>query len=206
VKLSFISVGILSLALAANLAAQADTPMQVHYAANLAAADSFVNITNTGASGGNICVNIYTFSPDEQLISCCSCVVTPNALASLSVRQDLISNTMAPAVPASVVVKLLATTGGACNAAVPGALANGMAAWGTTVHWATSVRNDSLLAATESVKTGSPRSLRVRPKSFESAPFAASFSPMEAVTASAGRAAQAPSVPVQNNPTVTAMF
>ncbi len=115
----------------------ADSPFQVRYASNVGPTtpgDSVVNITNTGAAGGNICVNVYTFSPDEQLISCCSCVVTPNALVSLSVKNDLISNTLTPAVPGSVVVKLLGTTGGACNAATPGTLAAGMAAWGTTIH------------------------------------------------------------------------
>lgn len=115
--------------------ASADSPMQVRYAANLAAGDSVVNVTNTGATGGNICVNVYTFSPDEQLISCCSCVVTPNGLVSLSARADLISNTLTPAVPGSIVVKLLASANAAnCNAAAPGALVPGMAAWGTTIH------------------------------------------------------------------------
>ena len=54
----------------------ADTPFQVRYASNLAIGDSVVNITNTGASStvafptqnGNICANVYVFSPDEQLI------------------------------------------------------------------------------------------------------------------------------------------
>jgi hypothetical protein len=101
-----------------------------------------INITNAGTQntvGGaltNICANVYTFSPDEQLISCCSCVVTPNALVSLSVRNDLISNTLTPAVPNSIVVKLLATSGTSCNASnAPAAnLAAGMRAWGTTLH------------------------------------------------------------------------
>ena len=116
----------------------ADSPFQVRYAANLALGDSVINIRNTGATGGNICVNVYTFSPDEQEVSCCSCTVTPNALVSLSVDRDLISNTLRPAHPASVVVKLLATSGGSCNAATAGsgasALAPGLAAWGTTIH------------------------------------------------------------------------
>ena len=116
----------------------ADSPFQVRYAANLALGDSVINITNTGATGGNICVNVYTFSPDEQEVSCCSCNVTPNALVSLSVDRDLISNTLTPAHPTSVVVKLLATSGGSCNAATAGsgasALAPGLAAWGTTIH------------------------------------------------------------------------
>ncbi len=112
----------------------ADSPFQVRYASNLTAGDSVINITNSGATGGNICVNVYAFSPDEQEVSCCSCVVTPNGLVSLSAKRDLISNTLTGVVPASIVVKLLSTTGGACNAATPGALATGMAAWGTTLH------------------------------------------------------------------------
>jgi hypothetical protein len=112
----------------------ADSPFQVKYASNLAAGDSVFNITNTGATNANICVNVYTFSPDEQLVACCSCVVTPNALVSLSARNDLISNTLTPAVPGSIVVKLLSTAGGACNAATPGAIVPGLAAWGSTIH------------------------------------------------------------------------
>ena len=131
----------------------ADSPFQVRYASNLAIGDSVVNITNTGARGGvafqsgttaniggSICANVYTFSPDEQLISCCSCPVTPNGLVSLSARNDLISNTLTPGVPTSIVIKLLATVpvGGSCtnSAAAAGraTLAPGMAAWGTTIH------------------------------------------------------------------------
>src|SRR5690349_2396438 len=129
-----------------------DGPFQVRYASNLSVtgADSVVNITNSGARGaglasgtsasttGALCVNVYTFSPDEQLISCCSCPVTPNGLVSLSAKTDLISNTLTPAVPTSIVIKLLASTpvGGSCasSAASPGALASGMLAWGTTIH------------------------------------------------------------------------
>jgi uncharacterized repeat protein (TIGR01451 family) len=125
---------------------------QVRYASNLGVGDSVIDITNTGASStiafptqnGNICANAYVFSPDEQLISCCSCVVTPDGLASLSARNDLISNTLTPAVPTSIVIKLVASAGTVtagvttCNASTvtPAsiALAAGLAAWGTTLH------------------------------------------------------------------------
>ncbi|MGI8992271.1 MAG: hypothetical protein ACR2I2_22170 [Bryobacteraceae bacterium] len=108
---------------------------QVRYASNLSIGDSFINITNTGANStipfptqnGNLNVNVYVFSPDEQLISCCCCPVTPDGLASLSVRNDLISNTLTPGVPTSVVAKLVATD-------PTGNLAPGLAAFGTTLH------------------------------------------------------------------------
>jgi hypothetical protein len=131
-----------SLALATVAFAQ-DDAFQVRYASNLNIGDSVINVTNTGTSGtagafgqisGNICVNVYTFDPAEELVSCCSCSVTPNGLQSISVRGSLTSNPLTPAIPTSVVIKLLATAGGACNASAPGALAAGMRAWGTTIH------------------------------------------------------------------------
>ncbi len=127
-----------------------DTAFQVRYAANLNLGDSVINITNSGARGaglaagvsanttGALCVNVYAFSPDEQMISCCSCPVTPNGMVSLSARQDLISNTLTPAQPTSIIVKLLASApvGGSCtgSAASPGPLTSGMLAYGTTIH------------------------------------------------------------------------
>ena len=135
-----------------------DTSFQIRYAANLTSGDSVINLTNTGANGaslngpgfggatGNICVNVYAFSPDEQLVSCCSCLITPNGLVSLSVNNDLVSNTLTGVRPNSVVVKLVNTLAGATGTGTSctnsAALANqaafpivpGMLAWGTTVH------------------------------------------------------------------------
>jgi hypothetical protein len=154
----FVAIMLCSMvALAQNVIAQdpQDTPFQVHHASNLAIGDSVVNFTNTGANvpvltggaavtdPGNLCVNVYTFSPDEQLISCCSCLVTPDGLQSLSARNDLISNTLTPGVPTSIVIKLVgsktpAGTLASCNASTVGTTGNtrapGLAAWGTTIH------------------------------------------------------------------------
>src|SRR5262249_30538002 len=115
-----------------------DASFQVKTFANLQPAtnpDGVINITNSGANGGNLSVAVYGFSPDEQLISCCCCVVTPNALVSLSARRDVATNTLTPAVPSSIVVKLVSFIG-ACNAAsVTGeALRPGLLAWGTAIH------------------------------------------------------------------------
>jgi len=149
-KLRYLSIFAATVLCSVAAFAQAgDGPFQVRYASNLAVGDSVVNITNTGAGStvafptqnGNICANVYTFSPDEQLISCCSCLVTPDGLASLSSRNDLISNTLTPGVPTSIVVKLLGSTGttaASCNASTVGTGTNvltyGLAAWGTTIH------------------------------------------------------------------------
>jgi hypothetical protein len=135
-----------------------DTPFQVRYAANLAAGESYIDITNTGANGapfsgpgfggaaGNICVNVYAFDPGEELISCCSCLVTPDQTVNLGVNRDLTVKTLTGVQPSSVTVKLLATlagsggTGSSCtNSAANVGLAStiivsGMAAWGTTLH------------------------------------------------------------------------
>ena len=117
---------------------------QVRYASNLNKGDSVINITNTGSDEphDNICVNVYTFDPSEEMVSCCSCLVTPNALVSLSVQGDLISNTLSPSTPTAAVIKLLATRppdevtcnpGTSLGSAVE-VLAPGMRAWGTTLH------------------------------------------------------------------------
>jgi hypothetical protein len=119
-----------------------DTPFQIRYAANLNIGDAYVDITNTGASSvggntGNICANLYTFDPAEELISCCTCSVTPNGLQSLSVLKSLISNPLTPAIPTSVVIKMLGSIG-PCNASTVGTgtnlLTTGLLAWGTTLH------------------------------------------------------------------------
>ena len=125
---------------------------QVGYASNLSVGDSYVNLTNVGApplisfnqgnaapaQPANLCANVYTFSPDEQLISCCSCPVTPDALVSLSARNDLISNTLTPAVPTSIVIKVVGSSGPVCNASTVGTISNffapGLAAWSSTIH------------------------------------------------------------------------
>ena len=80
-----------------------------------------MNLSNSGFQGGffgalpattgNIWYT-YVFDPQEEEIGCCACLVTPNGLNSLSVKSDLISNNLTPAVPTSVVIKLVASQPG----------------------------------------------------------------------------------------------
>jgi hypothetical protein len=116
-------------------------------------------VSNTGANGaplggpgfggaqGNICVNAYAFESDEQLVSCCSCLVTPNGLIRMGVNTNLLSKPKLGPAPTSVLVKLVATlaggngTGTSCNysAALAGTAGaplapSGLVAWRTTLH------------------------------------------------------------------------
>ena len=131
-----------------------DSAFQIKYVSNLAIGDSVINFSNAGTSSdtafvtpggaqnGDVCANVYAYSPDEQLVSCCSCNVTPNALNSLSAKNDLASNTLTPIIPSALVIKLLVTAGGtsctASSAATAGdathPLLAGLLAWGTTIH------------------------------------------------------------------------
>jgi hypothetical protein len=139
----------------------AQVSFQTRYTSNLInGGDAVINITNSGASAtallppgqttpqnninGDICVNIYTFAADEQEVACCSCLVTPNALWSASVKTALLNSTLTPSFPNEVVIKLISSapivTGGAetCNPATVGApnsaLSDGLLAWGTSTH------------------------------------------------------------------------
>jgi hypothetical protein len=136
--LSKITLGVALLSAAAF--AQSDF-YQVRYAANLAAGQSVINLTNAGTvngfePAGNICANVYVFAEDQQLIACCACELTPNHLQTLSVQNDLISNTLTPGVPIGVTIGLVATAGAGCNPSTvsAGSLAPGLRAWGTTLH------------------------------------------------------------------------
>ena len=120
---------------------------QLRYVSNLGVGDSVINISNDGQSsngtvfspGGNLCVGVYSFDENEELLSCCSCYITPNALVSLSAQN--INATSLTGGTTSLVIKLLAfqgTTASACTGATISStstpLAPGLHAWGTTVH------------------------------------------------------------------------
>jgi hypothetical protein len=149
-----VSTALAALALSATAFAQPDRQVanqfpdtfQISYASNLSLVDSFVNLSNAGTQNGNdpsgnICVNVYAFDPTEWMLSCCSCLVTPDGLNSLSVQKDVISNSLSWGPTTSVVIRLLATvpTDAAhtqCNPTLPNInnpnfLATGLAAWRT---------------------------------------------------------------------------
>jgi hypothetical protein len=137
----------------------------------LTGAGGYVDITNAGQLGasqfgpnsptkiGDICVNVFVFTADEELSECCTCLVSPNALQHLSAA-DLINNPgNGITATTGVVVKLLATIpgSGSSGTTTPGTnagpftgtvcninqvfggfgtanLAPGMRAWATKFH------------------------------------------------------------------------
>lgn len=102
--------------------AQTEGNYLIRYITNSTTAGAVVNISNTGSSigqtyfanganftaSGNICANVYVFSPDEELQECCSCLVTPNALKYLTAA-DLTTNNATPTTYTSFVIKITAS-------------------------------------------------------------------------------------------------
>jgi hypothetical protein len=149
----------------------------VSYASNLNNGESYLNFCNDGANGapllgsgfgnasGNICLNVYAFDPGEELVSCCSCLITPDQCVNLGANRDLTSKTLTGVVPTSLTVKLLATLAGAggsgtsCSSSAATAtgatLVFGIDAYRTTLH-----AQGSGYATTEAPFTGSTLSPR----------------------------------------------
>jgi hypothetical protein len=72
----------------------ADT-LKVEYFANAntaGAPDATFRLTNDGTSGGNICADIFVYDSAQELSECCSCLITPNGLLTLSVNKALTAN------------------------------------------------------------------------------------------------------------------
>jgi hypothetical protein len=188
-----------------------DTVFQIHAFYNVVAPGTIINFTNSGASinatfvplyaagtaeptfapqylfgSGWICVNAYVFDPKEELLECCSCNVSPNALYSLDVFSDLDSNNLNGLAQTSVVVKLLATyssgSAGVCNPATAGVAeniygftsatailagnpyntntANGLLAWSHVGHDADSAFLDATLSmSNQTANIGQPAPL-----------------------------------------------
>jgi hypothetical protein len=130
--------------------------IQLSYAANLNLADAFINVTNAGTKGGydvgdifgrpegGICVNAYFFDPNEELLSCCSCYVSPNGLHSFSLQKDFLANLLTPGAESAGTVVLAASTDngtGKCtnSAATWTVPEHGMRAWMTRAHNNTTV-------------------------------------------------------------------
>ncbi|MBY0506632.1 MAG: hypothetical protein K2X03_22115 [Bryobacteraceae bacterium] len=152
-----------------------DQGIQVRYVSNLDLREAEIWVTNSGARGaglaagftaattGAFCLNVYSFTPDDQLAGCCSCPVTPNGLVALSGLRDLVAVPFllapsAPPDPVTLLVKLLPTVpvANTCanSAANPGPSSPGLHAWTTALVGAK--EGFPTVETTEFLRTSSP--------------------------------------------------
>jgi len=128
-KIKNIVLAVAALFIAISAYGQPSDSLQTATATNLDYADSFVYFVDSGASPTNICANAYVFA-GPTLISCCSCLLTPNGLTSQSVINDLLA-----APNSSVSIKVLsstpAITNPKCDPTTPtiGTLSTGLRSW-----------------------------------------------------------------------------
>jgi hypothetical protein len=74
------------------------------------------SVPTSVVGNGNLCINAYVFSPNEELQACCTCFLTPNGLGSFDAVTNLLANTTDGLAVPSGVIKLVATLGGATAA------------------------------------------------------------------------------------------
>ena len=86
------------------------------YAHTTGAPDGTLRVSNPGTTGSNICADIFVFLPDQEMAECCSCLITPNGMRTLSVNIDLTNNSFTGVTPntGSISIVSSATVGGTC--------------------------------------------------------------------------------------------
>jgi hypothetical protein len=109
----------LALVLCAGTAwGQADT-LKVDYFANAntaGAPDGTVRLDNPGTAAGNVCASIFVFDPNQELSECCSCLLTPDGLRTVSVDTNITGNPFTGVVLTTGIIKFVSTipVAGAC--------------------------------------------------------------------------------------------
>jgi hypothetical protein len=83
------------------------------------APDGTVRLDNPGTFTGlnpNVCAAIFVFDTAQEMSECCSCLLTPDGLRTLSVNVDLTSNPLTGVTLNSGVIKVVSTRpiGGVC--------------------------------------------------------------------------------------------
>jgi len=101
---------------------QSDVFWVAYYSGGVASSESSgkgtVQIVNTGASGGNLCADIYVFDPHEELKECCRCTTTPDGLLTLTIA-ELTNNPANGIYSPNGVIKIVSDAGSNCNETSP---------------------------------------------------------------------------------------
>jgi len=73
-------------------------------------ADGTVFITNPGSSGGDLCGDVYVFDANGEMAECCGCPVPQNGLLTLSINNDLTSNSLTGVLLTDGVIKIISSS------------------------------------------------------------------------------------------------
>jgi len=139
--LTLIALAILGVVLSPSVVwAQTPPPadtFKVNYFSNANTAgvpDATVYVTNPGTSGGNICAMIYVLDPNQELLECCGCSLSPDSLRTISVNANLTANPLTREVLTSGSIKVVSSSGApTCNPAKP-VPTPAVRAWGTHIQ------------------------------------------------------------------------
>jgi hypothetical protein len=131
-------------------AAQTPPPdtLKVDYFSNSNnAIDETVRLTNPGTSGTSLCAAVYVFAADQEMSECCSCLLTPDGLRTLSVNVDLIANPLRGVIipTGSIKIVSITTKGGLCPT-----YPTRLAPMAGIRAWATHLQNGNILTETAS--------------------------------------------------------
>jgi hypothetical protein len=142
-KITMLVVCTLALALCATMAVAQTSPgpdtLKVNYFSNAntaGAPDGTVRITNPGTTAGNICAAIYVFDSAEEMSECCSCLITPDGLLTLSVNSSLTANPLTGVILTTGTVEIVSSAPKANTCPLPYSISPEPAvrAWGTHIQ------------------------------------------------------------------------
>jgi hypothetical protein len=117
--LSGVTVALLASGSLAFADSFSNSPYTIGYytGANQNLPDAQMHVVNPGsidgyAPQGSVCANVYVFTPDEQMVACCSCNVSPNGMQGFSLKTDLVSDPFTSTPPLAGAIKIVASLGG----------------------------------------------------------------------------------------------
>ena len=144
--ISIAALILLLLACSSLVMAQLNDVYWVSYYSNrghgTAPLDQTVRIVNPGEQGsplsgthGNVCADIYVFDANQEMIECCACKFSANALLTLSVNNDLTSNPLQGwPPPTDGVIKIVSDNQANCDPTSPVPVPD-IRAWATHLQW-----------------------------------------------------------------------
>ena len=121
------------------------------YANTSGAQDATLYISNPGTNApASICAMIYVVDPFQEVRECCGCSLSPDALLTLSVNNDLTSNSNTPELLPTGTIEIISSTGApSCNPAKTNPTP-AIRAWATHIQAVSTVPGSYITTETDS--------------------------------------------------------